>query len=626
MKRYVRILLPAFCFWLLLALVYFLYLPGQTGSYYFDDRVNLEGLQNVHDLDSALLFISEGFSGPLGRPLAFASFLINIGDLSDTPSGFLKINILIHLLNGALLTWLCLRIARLAWPAWSSYKTAWFAISVSYIWWVLPLLVSTSLIVIQRMASLCATFVLLGLLIYCIGLSWQNRYPWRGAFIQLTGIGLGALLAALTKENGILLPVYALVLNLTLFAHLDPSKSRRIIRTLLLAIPLLALCCYFLLNWNGLKSSYAIRPFNLEERLLTQAVILWDYLRLAFWPSVTAFSPFHDDYPIAKSLFSSTTTFLAVFAWIGLLLLAFNQRQRWPVFAFAILWFTGGHILESTVIPLELYYEHRNYLPIIGPVFAFSWLVWKASEKFKWLAPAVLGSYSILLSWLLWQTTSLWGRPEIAIEIWGQTKPQSIRAQQYLANRYFLMKDIATARDLLEKTSAANQNSIDITLQILLVDCGQNSSLKTEATLAKAREQSPSSDFSNAALTTIGEILRLHNQGLCPEISYLDLHRLTDGLLKNPHFPTSGRAGYYLHNLKADIFLSEGNFAQALSHLDQAFKANPEIDTLVRIFKIMRITKTNEEAQNYLKNAMVLAPQNPIIKRQWHEIITDLQQ
>ena len=34
--------------------------------------------------------------------------------------------------------------------------------------------------------------------------------------------------------------------------------------------------------------------------------------------------------------------------------------------AFGIAFFLGGHLLESTVLPLELYYEHRNYLPSFG--------------------------------------------------------------------------------------------------------------------------------------------------------------------------------------------------------------------------------------------------------------------
>ena len=38
--------------------------------------------------------------------------------------------------------------------------------------------------------------------------------------------------------------------------------------------------------------------------------------------------------------------------------------------AFAVLFFLAGHILESSIFPLELIFEHRNYLPSFGPWFA----------------------------------------------------------------------------------------------------------------------------------------------------------------------------------------------------------------------------------------------------------------
>ena len=45
-------------------------------------------------------------------------------------------------------------------------------------------------------------------------------------------------------------------------------------------------------------------------------------------------------------------------------------RRRLPVVACGILWFFVGHLLESTVIPLELMFEHRNYLPSFAVLLA----------------------------------------------------------------------------------------------------------------------------------------------------------------------------------------------------------------------------------------------------------------
>jgi tetratricopeptide (TPR) repeat protein len=39
------------------------------------------------------------------------------------------------------------------------------------------------------------------------------------------------------------------------------------------------------------------------------------------------------------------------------------KLRKWPLFSFAVLFFFLTHVIESTIIPLELIFEHRNYLP-----------------------------------------------------------------------------------------------------------------------------------------------------------------------------------------------------------------------------------------------------------------------
>ena len=36
-------------------------------------------------------------------------------------------------------------------------------------------------------------------------------------------------------------------------------------------------------------------------------------------------------------------------------LVAFLSRRRWPLLAFALCWFFGGHVMESGPVALELY-------------------------------------------------------------------------------------------------------------------------------------------------------------------------------------------------------------------------------------------------------------------------------
>jgi len=96
----------------LLAGVWLVYAPGLNAAFRLDDFQNLGLLDQVVDLDTLLLFVTSGSAGPGGRPVALASFLLNQVAWPVDPSAFLKTNLQIHLLNGVLLAWLTLQLAR----------------------------------------------------------------------------------------------------------------------------------------------------------------------------------------------------------------------------------------------------------------------------------------------------------------------------------------------------------------------------------------------------------------------------------------------------------------------------------------------------------------------------------
>src|SRR5690606_37280985 len=104
------------------------------------------------------------------------------------------------------------------------------------------------------------------------------------------------------KENGILLPVFALVLESTLLRTTPQSQSFRRLRLFAFSACLLVILCYLASTLPNAAQAYESRPFTLFERIITQPVILFDYLRLAFLPSILSYSPFHDHYPMYSSL------------------------------------------------------------------------------------------------------------------------------------------------------------------------------------------------------------------------------------------------------------------------------------------------------------------------------------
>jgi hypothetical protein len=59
----------------------------------------------------------------------------------------------------------------------------------------------------------------------------------------------------------------------------------------------------------------------------------------------------------------------------GLLIYSVWVAKKRPVLSYFILWYFGNLVIESSVFPLEMVYEHRLYLPVVGPIVLFSLLI-----------------------------------------------------------------------------------------------------------------------------------------------------------------------------------------------------------------------------------------------------------
>lgn len=115
-------------------------------------------------------------------------------------------------------------------------------------------------------------------------------------------------------------------------------------------------------NIAHLLEGYENRTFTLGERLMTESRILVYYLSQIFYPMVSRFSLVHD-INISTSLFKPWTTIPSILFIIFLLGIGFSQTRKRPVVALSIFFYFINHIIESTILPLEIIFEHRNYLP-----------------------------------------------------------------------------------------------------------------------------------------------------------------------------------------------------------------------------------------------------------------------
>ncbi|MCR9186408.1 MAG: hypothetical protein NXH81_13510 [Halieaceae bacterium] len=425
-------------FGLLLAATAWLYAPGIHGPALLDDRTSVTLLET--DVDSRQLVeqvLGDG-SGPLGRPVTMATFVAERALLGADLRWSKAINIALHVVNGVLLAWFILLLLR-----GSGYsRSLAVALLAAGLWLVSPLWVSTVLYAVQRMAMLACTFMLLTLITY---LQWRAAYV-RGqlGIWRLLVVAGCAVLAVFAKENGIVvLPVLLLLELLWFGCRRAGVVDRRLLAVVLglLVLGALSVVSVFLLVPERFLAHYTLREFTLEERLLTQGRILWDYLGQLVWPQTARMGLYHDDVLLSHSLTDPVATRHALLAWGGVLVAAavssgFVLGRR---VTFCLLFYLVGHSVESSVLPLELYFEHRNYFPGIAVFLLAALLLAELQQRWRRVAAPVMAYLALALVVLSFNTSS-------QVEIWSNSyllrfnqinaHPASFRANADMAVMY----------------------------------------------------------------------------------------------------------------------------------------------------------------------------------------------
>ncbi len=556
-----------------MALVYSFYSAALNAPFFFDDYPTFRGLGEVRDIQSAWVYIWSGVASAVGRPLANLSFLLNAPDWQGNPGGFRRIGTLLHLLNGLLLAWLAFRCARLL-PALKAHGIT-FAVLLSACWLMHPLFFSANLMPVQRMTVLSATFVLIGLLIYVVGKEVAQKDWRKGLAISSAGIIFGAGAGVLAKENAALLPLFVAVCETTLFRGEKNAVPARLLlawRCAFLALPILLLCAYVAHKWPTFELNYRAREFTLSERLATESIILWDYAKLILAPDITRYSPFHDDYPVFS--FTSWKAIFALVAWclavtVGVLLL---RTRANPYHLFAVLWFLAGHLLESTVIPLELYFEHRNYVAAIGPLALVVGLCCYSS-KIRYLPWCFL----LLLAFSLWRVTSLWSEPLLAAKTMVKYHPESQRANQLLAILYDERGDRASAFKIVNEMADKFPHSSAMQAARLQLSCSFSEPV-VRMSYAKILAQARSMNSNYAMADSFYVVAERVKENRCHGLNADELLQLLDKLIQNPRVIANPSLMHHLHHVKSLIFMQLEHYPKSIAELVSAhqYMQNPE--------------------------------------------------
>ncbi len=547
----------------MLAVTYWLYSPGVRGPAMLDDYSSLERLEYLKQApEEAWDYVLGDSSGPLGRSVSIASFvgeqLLGAGGVASAK----RVNIVIHLLTGTCVAWFFYLLL----AAHGTPLRATAAILFAGFWLLTPLQVSTVLYLVQRMAQLAALFCLLALISY---LYWRRSLAARTPRHRYLLLAILAFAAGLfSKENALVtLPLLLLLEACWLQFRDDQGRTIHWLRRftwIAICGGALAVGVLLLLYWGKLTTMYTSREFTLEQRLLTEPRILWDYVAQFYWPDVARMSIFHDDYTVSTSLRHPATTLPALLAWFALLA-SIALAWRWPFarrLALGPLFFLAGQSLESSVWPLELYFEHRNYLPGVGLALLPMALYAGLAERWREVGKPLLAWLVFALAWVASLTSSqvqVWSSAPLLAMQQSNAHPDSARASRGMATQLATVGAVDAALEYsgraytaaLANPAAGDEHHGDYIMRNIALACiaGKPLSYSQYSELGRVEPGRPLGD-----VATISVVIQLQQENRCPDFDW-------NGFLDHLH-------SLYLQRF--DTSLASANVFTALAMLSNA--------------------------------------------------------
>ena len=579
------------------ALVLFIYSNILEGPFTFDDDYNIENNPNIRLTELSLGGITRaGFESSVSnRPVANISFALNYYFHQYNVMGYHLVNILIHITTGILI-YLFTSTTLNAPTLRSLYETdRSIPFFTALLWLVHPIQTQSVSYIVQRMNSMAAMFYILSLLLYAKGrLAGGKKKRWA----LFAGCLCTAILALGSKETAATLPFFIFLYEWYFFQDLSLTWFKRHFLGFATILILLALLAFMYLGAHPLESilySYQGRDFTVMQRVLTEFRVVIFYISLLIFPHPSRLNLDHD-FPISHSLFEPTTTLLSIVAIAVLIGLAIYVAKKQRLISFCILWFLGNLVIESSVIGLEIIFEHRTYLPSMLVILMAVTLVYRYIKP-KWLRVAALGALVMICSNWTYERNSVWSNEVALWKDCAEKSPNKARPHNNLGLALAQKGKLKEAVEHYSKALNIKPGYVEVLNNLGLALSEQGRLEEAISYYSKALEINP--DFVGPHYN-LG--LALAKQGKLERA----ISHFSRAVKIKPDFAEA-------HNNLGVALDEQGKLEEAISHYSDALEIKPDnIDVLNNLGTALARQGKLEEAISHFSRAVKINPNSNI--------------
>lgn len=481
------------------------------------------------------------------HPLTIISLAINYALTGTDPSSYLIFNLLLHLMNTALVFYLI-------WVL--SNKKMWVAFLTALIFGIHPMHVESVAWVSERKDVLYTLFFLLSLLQY-----WKFLQSGRSSRLWLCFLLFAFSL--LSKPAAIILPLVLLLL--------DYWKGREIkFKLIVEKIPFFILALIFAIVTVKIQSAKAIAGLNLYPlwtRPLFATYVIMIYLVRFFVPyPLSAFHPYPRADHLGWAVWASPVFLLVLIAFIWWL-----RKNKIVVFGFSFFVVNLLLVLQVISIGTTIVSERYTYVPYIGIAFLLGTWVYQLSQNkiraLRWAIPAVV---VVGLGIMTFQRTQVWYNSGT---LWDDAIGHYPNAPQPRTSR----------ANYLLKLPTSNQAEKDSNFQRALEDC--NVAIRANSNHGPAYENREYIYYNENryqdAITDATTLIKLdpaNNLGYAIRgASYSRLNEPDKALADlNKSLSLNANNEFALDNRASLLYNSFQKYAEAVTDFTKAINLNPQ--------------------------------------------------
>ena len=568
----------AFPFVALLVFVLIIYSNSFDCSFHFDDETSILNNKKVKSLSNFISF--DTWTNINGRPLSYVTLAFNYNLNGLNTTGYHWFNVLAHTLAAILVFLLSKLLIGISLKELPEKKKIYVALGAAFIFAAHPIQGMAVTYIVQRMSILSGLFYILSVLLYIKARQYHiNKGLLSKTILLYFTTGLAGILALLSKQNAVTLPLMWWLVELYFIRNKDQKAAKKYLIAFggIILVGILSVVITDILP----KETEDISRW---QYLISQFKVLVLYFQLLLFPIGLNIN--HNIH-VSGSLFGIYEIIgLVLFIFLVLMAIRFYKKQR--LLSFGILWFFVTMSIESGIIPItDLMMEHRIYLPIYGIALVVAYGLFLLLKQNIVRYSLVMILIIIILGTVTYQRNFDWKTDR---SIWTsslQVTPDNPRALVYVGLSY-------VEEDL--KVSLKYYN------QALKIDSGYYHAWLNRGLVyyQQKKYHQAVNNFSKAIDITQRQSYIFLLRG----ISYLQTKQYEPALIDLNRYIKK-----YDKNIKAYIYRGEvnynlKNYSAAGEDFINALKFNPDIIELyINLIEVFYRAKDTEKGRHYIKIA-----------------------